>query len=204
MNDNIVIVDDLLPIDTHQKLYDHIKSLSMSNEWSSVGNKDRAWHWNYVFHNSKQYMPAMDDTQYETLKGNHPFVAELWDHISKAAKSSVGALEPLRIYMNCNPYGTNGYIHRDDGDMTAVYYACPRWDIQWEGGTCFYKEENGTYDATQYASYRPNRLVLFNAKTPHRAMPVDRLCKIPRYVIAMKLQWDVEDPGYLEKFYAKR
>ena len=204
MNDNIVIVDDLLPIDAHQKLYDHIKRLHMSNEWSSVGNKEKAWHWNYVFHNSRQFMPAMDHTQYEALKENHPYIAELWDHISRAAKAKVGALEPLRIYMNCNPFGTNGYIHRDDGNMTAVYYVCPQWDIQWEGGTCFYKEENGEYDAIRYASYRPNRLVLFDADIPHRAMPVDRICTAPRYVIAMKLQWNVEDPEYLEKFYAKQ
>lgn len=204
MSDNIHVFDDVLPVETHKQLYDHIKKLNMSNEWSSVGDKNRAWHWNYVFHNSKQFMPAMDHTQYEALKQKHPHVAELWNGINETAKSSIGALEPLRIYMNCNPFGTNGYIHKDDGDMTAIYYPCTQWEVEWEGGTCFYKEEDRKYDAIQYVSYRPNRLVIFDAKIPHRAMPVDRICNIPRYIIAMKLQWDVEDPGYLEKFYAKK
>lgn len=106
--------------------------------------------------------------------------------------------------MNCNPYGTNSYIHEDDGDMTAIYYPCIRWEAQWEGGTSFYKNLNKGYDAIRYVTYRPNRLIVFNAKIPHRGMPVDRSCTIPRYIIAMKLQWDVEDPGYLEKFYAKK
>lgn len=204
MSDSIHVFDDVLPVEIHKQLYEHIRHLHMSNEWSSIGNKNIAWHWNYVFHNAKQFMPAMDDTQYEALKEKHSPVADLWNGVNETAKSSIGALEPLRIYMNCNPFGTNGYIHQDDGDMTAVYYPCIHWEIEWEGGTCFYKEEDGKYDAIQYASYRPNRLVIFDAKIPHRAMPVDRLCKIPRYIIAMKLQWDVEDPGYLEKFYAKR
>ncbi len=201
MNDKIFIIDDLLPIDTHHKLYEHIKTLHLSNEWSSIGNKETAWHWNYVFHNSVQYMPAMDHAQYETLKENHPYVANLWDHVSQAAKTKVGALEPLRIYMNCNPYGTNGYIHRDDGEMTAIYYPGPKWEIEWEGGTCFYEEVNGTYDALKYVSYRPNRLIIFHAKIPHRAMPVDRTCRYPRYVIAMKLQFDVNDSDYAKEFY---
>jgi len=200
----IITFDDVLPLDTHQKLYEHIKSLHLSNEWSSNRNKDAAWHWNYVFHNSKQFMPAMDQPQYETLKVKHPYVAELWDNVSQAAKSSVGALEPLRIYMNCNPYGTNGYIHRDDGELTAIYYPCTKWEIEWEGGTCFYEESNGSYDAMKYVSYRPNRLILFRAKIPHRAMPVDRLCRLPRYIIAMKLQVDVNDSDYAERFYNEK
>jgi Rps23 Pro-64 3,4-dihydroxylase Tpa1-like proline 4-hydroxylase len=199
------VVDNLLPNDVHRKLYDHIKRLHMTNDWSSLGDKNQAWHWNSVFHNSKQYMPAMDEEQYNALSSNHPAVAELWNHVDDAAVKSVGKLNALRIYMNCNPYGTNGYIHKDDGDITAVYYANPEWDPEWEGGTCFYEEQaDGFLDATKYVSYKPNRLVLFEAKTSHRAMPVDRLCKIPRYIIAMKLQYDVDDPSYFEKFYAKK
>jgi hypothetical protein len=201
---DIITFDDILPLDIHQKLYKDIKREYMTNEWSSVGNKETAWHWNYVFHNSKQYMPAMDRAEYEILKGKHPHVADLWDHISQAAKSSVGALKPLRIYMNCNPYGTNGYIHRDDGDMTAIYYPCTNWLPEWEGGTCFYEKNNGIHDAVKYVSYRPNRLILFRAQIPHRAMPVDRVCIIPRYVIAMKLQFDVSDPDYVKRFYNEK
>ncbi len=199
------VIDNLLPTELHAKLYEHIRHLHMSNEWSSVGNKNRAWHWNYVFHNAKQYMPAMDEEQYNTLNSKHSPVAEFWKHVDAAAAKSVAKLNALRIYMNCNPYGTNGYVHQDDGDITAVYYVCPEWNVEWEGGTCFYEEQSdGFHDAIKYVSYKPNRLVLFEAKTPHRAMPVDRLCKIPRYIIAMKLQYDVEDPSYFEKFYAKK
>ena len=199
------VIDNLLPTELHKQLYNHIRHLKMSNEWSSVGDRNKAWHWNYVFHNSKQFMPAMDEEQYNALSSSHQPVAEFWKYVDAAATKSVAKLNALRIYMNCNPYGTNGYVHQDDGDITAVYYASPEWKTEWEGGTCFYEKcEDGFLDAVNYVSYKSNRLVLFPAQTFHRAMPVDRLCKIPRYVIAMKLQYDVEDPSYFEKFYAKK
>jgi Rps23 Pro-64 3,4-dihydroxylase Tpa1-like proline 4-hydroxylase len=85
-----------------------------------------------------------------------------------------------------------------------VYYPALEWNPEWEGGTAFYKkDENGEYDAIKYVSYKPNRLVLFPAKIPHRGMPVDRQCTAPRYVIAMKLQRDVNDPSYMREYYKK-
>ena len=83
-----------------------------------------------------------------------------------------------------------------------VYYPALKWDTEWEGGTCFYEQDiNGEYDAIRYVSYKPNRLVLFPAHIPHRGMPVDRACTDPRFVIAMKLQRDVNDPLYFQEYY---
>lgn len=205
MSKDIHVFDDILPIDKHQALHEHIIKLPMKWGWKSSTLSPEYRHWNYTFHESRQYMPAMDDDQYQELVKNHLPIAELWDEIKIRAEQPIGVLESLRIYMNANPYGTNGYIHTDDGDYTAIYYPYVEWDAQWEGGTCFYEKlPNGKYDAMKYVSYVPNRLVIFPAKTFHRAMPVDRSMIGMRQIIAFKLQFDVNDINYAKEFYSEK
>jgi len=205
VNDKMFIFDDFLPQEKHVALYNYISRYPMSHGWRSVVDgeyRDVGKHWNAVFHESQVYMPAMNEEQHNILRTKHPIVADLWDQLKFMLEQNIGAFDALRIYMNANPYGTNGYIHQDDGDYTAVYYPNVEWDCQWEGGTCLYeKTENGTYDAIRYMSYRPNRLVMFPAMTPHRAMPVDKSCNVLRQIIAFKLQRNVNDPSYIKEFY---
>ena len=177
----------------------------MMNEWSAAeGRLPETWHWNQVFHEAKQMMPAMDPEALRILRENHAPVAVLLEAVDKKAKELVGKHDALRIYSNCTPYGTNAYVHVDDGDYTALYYPNTFWASEWEGGTCFYdRDEKGVLDARQYVSCKPNRMVLFRGNVIHRAMPVDRYCKVPRYCIAFKLQRDVNDPSYVKSFYGE-
>ena len=209
MNDKVLVFDDFLPIEKHVALYDYVSRYPMIHGSRSVIRgqyRDIGKHWNAVFHQSQQLMPAMNESQYKVMRDNHPTVAALWDQLKLTLDRHIGLFDALRIYMNVNPYGTNGYIHQDDGDYSAVYYPNVEWDSQWEGGTCLYKENDaGEYDAIRYVSYRPNRIVMFPATTWHRAMPVDKTCNVVRHIIAFKLQRNVNDPKYVEEFYnAKR
>ena len=205
MNDKMFIFDDFLPQEKHVALYEYILRYPMFHGWLSahVGEyRDIGKHWNAVFHENPPCMPGMNEKEYNILRKNHPSVADLWDQLNNVLQQHIGMFDALRIYMNANPYGTNGYIHQDDGDYTAVYYPSVEWDSQWEGGTCLYEQlENGTYDAIRYVSYKPNRLITFPAKTPHRAMPVDKSCNVLRQIIAFKLQRNVNDPSYIKEFY---
>jgi hypothetical protein len=202
-NDKFFVFDDVLTKQEHEYLFAHMKTLKWINDWSSArGRLEDVWHWNFTFFQAKQQMPAISPEQFVKLQQDHLYVIPLWDKVSEIVKSHMGKFDILRLYSNCNPYGTNAYIHVDDGDYTAVYYPCTEWDPEWEGGTCFYeKDETGVLDAIRYVSYRPNRLMIFPAHIHHRGMPVDRRCTQPRYVIAMKLQRDVNDPDYAKEFY---
>jgi hypothetical protein len=203
VNDKFFVFDDVLTSKEHEILYQSLTGLEWTNRWSSaLGRLDHAWHWNFAFYQAIQNMPAITMEQLADLNNRHPYIISLWAKASQLFKEHLGTYNILRLYANCNPYGTNAYVHYDDGDYTAVYYPALDWNPEWEGGTCFYeRDENGVWDAIRYISYKPNRLIIFPAHIPHRGMPVDRMCTAPRYVIAMKLQRDVNDPDYAKEFY---
>jgi hypothetical protein len=211
-NDKFFVFDDVLDLPEHQNLFNYLKTLRWTSEWSSsthtggLNREDPIWHWNYSFFQVRGGMPAITPEEYQKLSVDHPAVIALWEKVSEIIKQHLGKFNILRLYSNCNPYGNSGYPHIDDGDYTMVYYPCVKWDSTWEGGTCFYEgtqDKENEYDAIRYVSYKPNRLIIFPAHVPHRGMPVDRRCYVPRYVIAMKLQRDVNDPEYMKQYYNK-
>ena len=204
-DDRFIVVDNVLPLPQQDRLYNSLRRIPWTCEWSSaIGRLDFAWHWNHTFHEYRQNMPPMSEQEYQALRDKYPLITPLWDSAKEIIKEKLGKYDILRFYSNCNPYGTNAYVHVDDGEYTMIYYPALEWNPEWEGGTAFYKiDEEGRYDAIKYVSYKPNRMVLFPGHIPHRGMPVDRQCTAPRYVIAMKLQRDVNDPGYLRDFYKK-
>jgi hypothetical protein len=206
VNDKFFVFDDVLTSKEHTSIYEYLKTLNWQNAW---GSNHRfwpdAWHWNYVFYQAKQQMPAMSMEELAKINAEHPDIISLIAKVDDLFKKNVGSFDILRLYSNCNPYGTNAYIHHDDGDYTAIYYPAVKWEAEWEGGTCFYEQDEfGDYDAIRYVTYKPNRLVIFPAHIPHRGMPVDRRGTDPRYVIAMKMQRNVNDPEYLKEFYGEK
>lgn len=204
--DKFFVFDDVLSMKEHEALFTSIENLKWTNRWSSAKTRlEDAWHFNYTFFQSEQHMPAITPEQLSDLGSQHPKMIPLWTKATQLFKDHLGKYDILRLYANCNPYGINSYVHYDDGEYTAVYYPCTEWNPEWEGGTCFYeKDENDKLDAIRYVTYKPNRMIIFPAKIPHRGMPVDRRCSKARYVIAMKLQRDVNDPDYAQEFYNEK
>jgi len=92
-----------------------------------------------------------------------------WAHsIFIAAKSKVGKeLTYERIYCNAHTHGIEPHLHRDDGQFTMIFYPRLDWKPEWSGGTIV----DG-----QLIEYVGNRLVIFDAHLPHKAMPVSREC----------------------------
>jgi Rps23 Pro-64 3,4-dihydroxylase Tpa1-like proline 4-hydroxylase len=56
-------------------------------------------------------------------------------------KIKVITLELERAYLNAHTYGIEPHIHRDDGDVTLIYYPRLDWKIDWGGGTAIYNDE---------------------------------------------------------------
>jgi hypothetical protein len=203
----IKVFDDVLTETEHKNIFQHLKrNVEWTNRWSSTtkrpdGKFKESWHWNCNFTMVPTGMPSISEQDMETLSTNHPAIVPLWNVATNKINEVYGKCDILRMYSNCNPFGTNAYVHHDDGDFTAVYYPALEWEPEWEGGTCLYTDRGDMdYDAHTYVSYRPNRMVVFPAKIPHRGMPVDRSCYVPRYVIAMKLQIDVNHISYMDMY----
>ena len=82
-----------------------------------------------------------------------------------------------RIYCNAHTHGIEPHLHIDDGDFTMIYYPRLDWKKEWGGGTLV--------DDT-LVSYAGNKLVVFTASLPHKAMPVSRECYQLRTCVVFK------------------
>lgn len=96
---------------------------------------------------------------------------------------------PYRAYTNVASYGDMLFTHTDClpgmGDLTALWYICDEWDIEWGGETVFY-DQHGELVAA--ARPRPGRLVVFDGAILHAGRPPSRICYKPRYTFAIKFE----------------
>lgn len=96
---------------------------------------------------------------------------------------------PYRAYTNVASYGDMLFTHVDclpeQGDLTALWYLCDRWDLEWGGETMFYDLQG---DAVCAVTPKPGRLVVFDGDIVHAGRPPNRICYVPRYTFAIKLE----------------
>jgi Rps23 Pro-64 3,4-dihydroxylase Tpa1-like proline 4-hydroxylase len=96
---------------------------------------------------------------------------------------------PYRAYTNVASYGDMLFTHTDclpgQKDMTALWYLCDKWDIEWGGETLFYDQEDEVACAI---SPKPGRLVIFDGAIKHVGRPPNRICYAPRYTFAIKFE----------------
>ena len=94
-----------------------------------------------------------------------------------------------RCYCNHAAYGDMLFTHTDcppgAGELTALWFITPEWNVEWGGETLFF---DSSMDAQVAVSPRPGRLVLFDGTLPHVGRPPNRICYVPRYTFAYKLQ----------------
>lgn len=89
----------------------------------------------------------------------------------------------IRGYVNGQTFGQYGSFHKDDGDMTYLYYPCPDWSIEDGGGTEFLLKDDNTL--VVYPKF--NRMCIFNSKISHRATPNRSFTKL-RMTLAFKTE----------------
>jgi Rps23 Pro-64 3,4-dihydroxylase Tpa1-like proline 4-hydroxylase len=97
--------------------------------------------------------------------------------------------QPYRVYTNFSSYGDTLLTHVDalpnTRELTALWFLCERWDMDWGGETLFY---NDAGDAELAVSPRPGRLLLFDGAIRHAGKPPNRNCNVARYTFAIKLR----------------
>jgi hypothetical protein len=86
--------------------------------------------------------------------------------------------------LNGYTYGIEPHIHRDDGDVTLIYYPRLDWKIDWGGGTAIYNDD--VTEIEKHFVNKGNRIIMFDANLPHQAQPVSRLCFQLRTCIVFK------------------
>lgn len=69
--------------------------------------------------------------------------------------------------------------------LTALWYIAPEWNVEWGGETLFY---DSGLDAVAVVTPRPGRLVVFDGSITHVGRPPNRICYVPRYTLAFKLE----------------
>ena len=145
-----------------------MKEVSWQYDYDSVaGGKNKHWH-----------VLAGHNIQECNLNG-FDFVEPIWNNIQKKYD-----VDMERVYFNAHTHGIEPHIHRDDGDMTFIYYPRMDWRIDWGGGTAIY--DNELNNITHHINYKGNRLIKFPANLPHQAQPVSRECYQLRTCVVFK------------------
>lgn len=114
-------------------------------------------------------------------------------HITtQAAAAFAGADDlyvPYRAYTNVASFGDMLFTHTDclpgQHELTALWYVCTEWDIEWGGETLFFDAAGEVACAVRP---RPGRLVIFDGAITHVGRPPNRICYQPRYTLAIKFE----------------
>jgi len=159
----IEYVDNFLEEHIAQLIDMQLREVSWKYDYDSVkGGSNKHWH---IFLGHKV--------------GELGDFVPIWNHISNNYN-----YEMERAYLNAHTHGIEPHIHRDDGDMTFIYYPRMDWRIDWGGGTAIYANDlNGI---THHINYKGNRLIKFPANLPHQAQPVSRECYQLRTCVVFK------------------
>ena len=185
--------------ESHKIIEKEVNSAELRPYWVS-NKKTENWHWHNSIFQDTAILPVATVEDISKISEKTPYIMNLWKEIQKKIIETVEyKCDFSRAYINAHTYGVDGRIHRDDGDYTAIYYPLSEWNVEWEGGTCFYNKDQT--DVIHYNAYVPNRLVVFDAKMKHRAMPVTRECYKLRPVVVFKCVIDVNSEQYARKYY---
>ena len=159
----IEYVDNFLEEHIAQLIDMQLREVSWKYDYDSVkGGSNKHWHI-FLGHNVGEigeYVP-------------------IWNQISNKFD-----YEMERAYLNAHTHGIEPHIHRDDGDVTFIYYPRMDWKNEWGGGTVIY--DNEISNITDHINYKGNRLIKFDAHLPHQAQPVSRECYQLRTCVVFK------------------
>jgi len=95
-----------------------------------------------------------------------------------------------RIHCNNHLYGDLQHTHTDIvPGVTALYFANPEWQEDWQGETVFYDRAGEPFHAV---APKPGRLLLFDGGIVHRGGVPSRKCFEPRLSVAFKFREEAD------------
>ena len=177
--------EDVFSDDKRSKIYDFLLEPGWETGWKSNRARDGLTflHKHYAGWRSSEKQSY--DCQ-EELKINAPLIFDAWLDV----RDKVFAGHTLvRCYANGMAYGMDGSVHLDAsaaGNYTAVYYPHQRWSPNWGGETIFYNAKENRVVACMYP--KPNSVVVFDGRIPHRANGVTRIFPGVRITLMFKTE----------------
>jgi hypothetical protein len=153
----------------------------------SIHNTDTKWSWHYKANKdipSRHWHLYCGETVEEIDKNGFEYLLPLWEQIENHRE--LPKVKIKRCYLNAHTPGVEPSIHKDDGDVTFIYYPNLKWNVNFGGGTTIYDE---TLDKGTLINYKGNRLICFTASLPHQAMPVSRICHDLRTCVVFKTSY---------------
>ncbi|CAN5867692.1 hypothetical protein BH11PSE3_BH11PSE3_08080 [soil metagenome] len=94
------------------------------------------------------------------------------------------ALDLVRVHGNSHLFGDHQHPHTDlDPGVTALYFANPEWQADWQGETLFYDASGEPLSAV---APLPGRLAIFDGALLHRGGVPSRTCFGARLSVAFK------------------
>ena len=164
----IDVYDDVLEEHNAILIDDEIKKIAWKYDYPSEPSKPNK-HWHVLCGHNKE---ECDAASYDWAHSLFDMFVNKFDF-----KSKYDVVNYERIYCNAHTHGIEPHLHIDDGDFTMIYYPRIDWKPEWGGGTLV----NETL-----VPYAGNRLVVFTASLPHKAMPVSRECYQLRTCVVFK------------------
>lgn len=172
----INIIENILPIELANTIYDHCNNLQWSYNWHSNKNISPYYHWNSSLSSGLIYN-TLDITT--TVKKP---VIDAWNYLQQ---KYLPTHKLIRCYANSYTYGTEGYPHTDSirlDDITTILYITKNWPRQWGGETVVYDGTNIVSSTLPYF----NRALMLNSNIWHCARGVTRICSALRTVLVFK------------------
>ena len=164
----IDVYDDVLEEHNAILIDDEIKKIAWKYDYPSEPSKPNK-HWHVLCGHNKE---ECDAASYDWAHSLFDMFVNKFDF-----KSKYNVVDYERIYCNAHTHGIEPHLHIDDGDFTMIYYPRMDWKKEWGGGTLV--------DDT-LIPYVGNKLIVFTASLPHKAMPVSRECYQLRTCVVFK------------------
>jgi Rps23 Pro-64 3,4-dihydroxylase Tpa1-like proline 4-hydroxylase len=101
------------------------------------------------------------------------------------------ALDLHRVHVNSHLFGDHQGPHTDlDPGVTALYFANPEWQRDWQGEVIFFDRAGEPFHAV---APKPGRLAVFDGAILHRGGVPSRTCFAPRLSVAFKFASSPQD-----------
>ena len=148
----------------------------------------REVHWKYDYDSkpkgTQKHWHVFCGHKIDVVPDEYNFIVPIWEKIKATCNGNV---ELERVYLNAHTFGIEPHVHRDDGDVTMIYYPRLDWKEEWGGGTAIYNNEVTEID--RHFVNKGNRLIMFDANLPHQAQPISRECYQLRTCVVFKTNW---------------
>lgn len=183
--------ENALSDEMRRHVYDFLNEPGWETGWKSNSKRDgySFLHKHYAGHRKVGDNKAYDCE--DELKTSAPVIYDAWF----TTKNKFFAGHTLvRCYANGMAYGMDGTVHcdaKEPGNYTAVYYPHERWSPNWGGETLFYNQREDRIAACSFP--RPNTIIVFDGRMPHRAAGVTRSYTGMRITLMFKSQKEVTD-----------